>query len=155
LHHTRPRAHTHTHQDEDTASTLHDDQVENRTEIKHLEVEAQVLECNGLHEIRGRQVAVKRSLALPRQEIEKPDRRVVSLSAHPAIGKRALAAAQSPGPGATEEGETVFVGGLDNAPQCAAAAASTPTEASAYLHNMYNVHNFLLCNFLILFFPTG
>ncbi len=131
MHRTRARARTHTHQDEYTASFLHDDQGDNRTEIKHLEVEAQVLECNGLHEIRGRQVAVKRSFALPRQEIEKPDRRVVSLSAHPAIGKRALAAARSPGLGATEESETVFVGVLDNAPQCAADAASTPTEASA------------------------
>ena len=114
-----------------------------------------VLECNGLHEIRGRQVAVKRSLALPRQEMQKPDRRVLYLSAHPAIGKRALAAARSPGPGDTEESETVFVGGLDNAPQCAAAAASTPTEASAYVHNMYNVYNFVFCNFLILFLHEG
>ena len=84
-----------------------------------------------------------------------PNRRVLYLSAHPAIGKRALAAARSPGPGDTEERETVFVEGLDNAPQCAAAAASMPTEASAYIYNMYNVYIILFFNFLIFFLHAG
>jgi len=56
-------------------------------------------------------VGVKNTV--PRQEIEKPDRRVLYLSDHAAFDKRTYDRSRWSGPGGTETSEKVFVGGPD------------------------------------------